>query len=243
MTPDQPQRTYTDLADLYDRQGQLRQRDWFLVLAADTAQAAGQPAEADRLLGRLLGLNPHHFLKPFRSFAEALQSPDVLGYVANLRRNYPPERAADLLHAEERKSSGGSANDEGTLRGPSRPASPQPPHKPTAAGSEPQVVYARVQGAPAAEPEPPPAPQTPAPRPPAHPPRRPPRPPPRPRRLPRSRPRRSASRRPPRSRGRRSAPPPPRTTSCRRPWCPNRNASAPRNRPPPPSRPPAPAPS
>src|SRR5262245_34469465 len=163
MTPDQPQRTYTDLADLYDRQGQLRQRDWFLVLAADTAQAAGQPAEADRLLGRLLGLNPHHFLKPFRSFAEALQSPDVLGYVANLRRNYPPERAADLLHAEERKSSGGSAHDEGTLRGPSRPAPPQPPHKPPAARPEPPVVCARLQGRPAAEPAPPPPPPTPAP--------------------------------------------------------------------------------
>ena len=69
MTPDQILRTYADLAELYDRQGQPKHRDWFLVLAADAAVSAQQPAEADQLLGRLLSVNPHHFLRPFGSFA------------------------------------------------------------------------------------------------------------------------------------------------------------------------------
>ncbi|HYT91792.1 MAG TPA: hypothetical protein VEL76_23965, partial [Gemmataceae bacterium] len=104
MSPEHIQRIYGDLAEMYDRQGQLRQRDWFLVLAADAALTAGKTNESDRLLARLLSLNPHHFLKPFGSFAEALRSPDVQGYVGNLRRNYPPAKAAELLGAEQGKN-------------------------------------------------------------------------------------------------------------------------------------------
>ena len=38
-----------ELADCYDNQGLPQLRDRFLVLAADAAQTAGQPEEAERL--------------------------------------------------------------------------------------------------------------------------------------------------------------------------------------------------
>ena len=94
---------YEELATWYDRQGQAKLRDWFLVLAADNAQALGQADQAERLRQRLLHVNPHHLLRPFKSFAEALQSPDVRGYVADLRRNYPPETAEQLLQSSWKK--------------------------------------------------------------------------------------------------------------------------------------------
>jgi hypothetical protein len=94
---ERPLRVYEDLANWYDRIGQAKLRDWFLVLAADEAFARGQPADAERLRNRLLQTNPHHLLKPFASFKEARQSPDVQGYIADLRRTYPPEAAAALL--------------------------------------------------------------------------------------------------------------------------------------------------
>src|SRR5947209_3651772 len=72
-------------------------RDRFLVLAADAALAAGQDAEAERLRGRLLQHNPHHLLKPYSSFAEAMASADVQNYVSALRRNHPYDKAENLL--------------------------------------------------------------------------------------------------------------------------------------------------
>src|SRR5262249_9597661 len=76
-----------------------RQRDVFLVLAADAALAAGQRDQAERLRQRLLALNPHHLLKPFATLAQALQSPDIQEFVADLRRQCPPEAAAHKLEA------------------------------------------------------------------------------------------------------------------------------------------------
>jgi hypothetical protein len=96
---------YEELATWYDRQGQAKLRDWFLVLAADTALTLSQPDQAERLRQRLLHVNPHHLLRPFKSFAEALQSADVKGYVADLRRNYPPETAEQLLKSTLKKKS------------------------------------------------------------------------------------------------------------------------------------------
>jgi hypothetical protein len=91
------QRVYKDLAEHYQRQGQPAMRDRFLVLAADAALAAGSAAEAERLRQRLLQVNPHHLLKPYKSFAEASQAPDVQTYVGDLRANYPPDTAENLL--------------------------------------------------------------------------------------------------------------------------------------------------
>jgi hypothetical protein len=79
-------------------------RDQFLVLAADAAHGAGRDNEAERLRAHLLRLNPHHMLRPFGSFAEALCSPDVQSYVNELRRTYPPQ-AAQKMH-EKVQSSG-----------------------------------------------------------------------------------------------------------------------------------------
>src|SRR3954468_6817059 len=94
---DHNRRIYEELANQYSRDGLVKLRDWFLVLAADAAQTAGRPDEDERLRQRLLHHNPHHLLRPFGSFAEALRSPDVLGYVKELRRTYPPQTSQDLL--------------------------------------------------------------------------------------------------------------------------------------------------
>src|SRR4051812_34020982 len=154
MTPDQILRTYADLADLYDRQAQPKHRDWFLVLAADAALNAGQAGEADRMLARLLGLNPHHFLKPFPSFAEALRSPDVQGYVGNLRRNYPPDKAEQLLRAQQRRGRGGGREQERVLPPPAAPRAfvlpPPSSAPPPDAGS---VIFARMSIVPTGDPD------------------------------------------------------------------------------------------
>src|SRR5437588_2012990 len=90
-------RVYRELADWYERQRQPQMRDRFLVLAADAALLAGRADEAERLRLRLLKVNPHHMLKPYGSFAQALKAPDVLTYVKDLRVNYPADVAEDLL--------------------------------------------------------------------------------------------------------------------------------------------------
>ncbi len=90
-------RIYRELADWYERQHQPQMRDRFLVLAADAALTAGRPDEAERLRLRLLKVNPHHMLKPYGSYAQALKTPDVLTYVKDLRVNYPTNVAEDLL--------------------------------------------------------------------------------------------------------------------------------------------------
>jgi hypothetical protein len=88
---------YKELADWYERQGQAAMRDRFLILAAEAAFSAGKADEAERLRQRLLQGNPHHMLKPFGSFAQALQSTNVQIYVHDLQVNYPPETAENLL--------------------------------------------------------------------------------------------------------------------------------------------------
>jgi hypothetical protein len=98
---DQTIRIYEELADVYERQGQAKLRDWFLVLAADAALSASRPDEAERFRNRLLQINPHHLLKPFASMADALKSPDVQGYITELRRAYPPQAAEQLLESQK----------------------------------------------------------------------------------------------------------------------------------------------
>jgi len=90
---------YEELADWHERQGQPQKRDRFLLLAADAALSAGNANEAERLRGRLLEVNPHHLLRPYRSLTEALLSPDVHNYVADLRLTHKPDEAERLLHS------------------------------------------------------------------------------------------------------------------------------------------------
>jgi hypothetical protein len=89
---------YKELADRYERQGHAAMRDRFLILAAEAAFSSGNPEEAERLRQRLLQGNPHHMLKPFSSFAQALQSTNIQIYIHDLQVNYPPETAEELLH-------------------------------------------------------------------------------------------------------------------------------------------------
>jgi hypothetical protein len=89
--------TYQQLADWHHRHGHPQQRDRFLLLAAYSALADGQPDTAESFRQKLLRHNPHHLLKPYHSFEEAMQAPDVDEYARDLLRSYPPETAADLL--------------------------------------------------------------------------------------------------------------------------------------------------
>ena len=88
---------YRELADTYDRLGQVSMRDRFMILAADAALEAGQQPEAERLRQRLLQASRYHMLRPYHSFAEAIQSPDVQTYLRDLRANYPLDVARQLL--------------------------------------------------------------------------------------------------------------------------------------------------
>ncbi len=94
---DQPVQTYRQLAEHYNEQGEAQLRDRFLILAADAAFTIGRRDEAESLCGRLLQHNPHHMLKPYASFAEALKSVDVRNYVAALRRTHPQDKSRQLL--------------------------------------------------------------------------------------------------------------------------------------------------
>ncbi len=97
MDPHASLQVYKDLADHYERTGPPAMRDRFLVLAADAARSAGMDDEAERLRQHLLQLNPHHLLRPFRTFAQAMETPDVQTYVRDLRHSYPASRAESLL--------------------------------------------------------------------------------------------------------------------------------------------------
>src|SRR4051794_8744096 len=99
ISSDRAVQIYEDLANLEESRGDAQLRDRFLMLAADAALTAGQADQAERLRGRLLQVNPHHLLKPYRTLAEGLQSPDVKSYLVNLRQTCPPEAAEQLLIA------------------------------------------------------------------------------------------------------------------------------------------------
>jgi hypothetical protein len=88
---------YRELADHYERLGQVSMRDRFLMLAADAALEADQPAEAERLRQRLLATSRHHMLRPYPSFVEARRAPDVDTYLRDLKANYPLSDARTLL--------------------------------------------------------------------------------------------------------------------------------------------------
>jgi hypothetical protein len=96
---DQTVRMYEELATLSDRQGQPQMHDRFLVLAADAALSAGRSDEAERLRRCLLQHNPHHLLKPYASFEEAMQASDVVSYVVALRRSHPEDASTQLLNS------------------------------------------------------------------------------------------------------------------------------------------------
>jgi hypothetical protein len=90
---------YRDLAERYEKLNQLSMRDRFLMLAAGAALEAGRVDEAERLRQRLLHANRHHMLHPFKSFAEAYDTPDVQNYLRDLRENYSPQTAQLLLES------------------------------------------------------------------------------------------------------------------------------------------------
>jgi hypothetical protein len=100
---------YLELSDYYDHRGEAQSRDRFLVLAADAAMKAGDREEAEHLRQRLLALNPHHLLKPFASFDDALKSRDVSDYINALRRRHPAEQVAALVESTVRPNANRAA--------------------------------------------------------------------------------------------------------------------------------------
>jgi len=101
--------TYEQLADMYERRGEARQRDLFLALSADAALQAGRPDQAERNRQRLLQVSPYHLLRPYPTFADSLQSPDVVDYLTDLRNQFPPDRAAQLLDGLKANTPAGAA--------------------------------------------------------------------------------------------------------------------------------------
>lgn len=121
-------RVYGGIADIYERRGQGQMRDRFLVLAADAAHAAGKSTEAESFRQRLLQASPHHLLKPYESFSQAIQSPDLMAYIQDLRRHYPPDAAEELLGTLKRED---ETSDAGKAASPSaKPPSTRPPEQP-----------------------------------------------------------------------------------------------------------------
>jgi hypothetical protein len=124
---------YEDLANHFARQGESRQRDQCLVLAADAAQRAGLTQEAERLRKRLLLTNPHHLLRPYTSMAEAMQSNDVRDYVLDLRRQWPPESVSKMLKPSAPEGSANPAK--ANVGSINPPAAEQRPDEPVGATS------------------------------------------------------------------------------------------------------------
>jgi hypothetical protein len=100
---------YRELAEWYERLGQNTMRDRFLMLAADTAMQLNQPDEAERLRLKLLQGSRHHMLRPYASWTEAASAPDVQAYLRDLRLNYPPDVAEQLLATLKQGSGGGAS--------------------------------------------------------------------------------------------------------------------------------------
>lgn len=138
---------YRELADWNDRQGQAQLRDRFLVLAADAALAGGRTEEAETIRRRLLQLNPHHLLRPFATFAQALRASDVQTYVGDLRQSYPPDAAEHLLESLRAES-----GEKGNHQEPSIEATlpvvqlPRPPADSLASATQPLKVYPLQSG-------------------------------------------------------------------------------------------------
>ena len=71
----------------------------------------GDSERAEVIRSRLLELNPHHLLKPYASFADAIRSAEVYGYVLDLRDSYPRAEAERLL-ASVRGGGPGAENEQ-----------------------------------------------------------------------------------------------------------------------------------
>jgi hypothetical protein len=143
---------YRELADCYDRLGQVSMRDRFLILAADAALEAGQAAEAERLRQRLLHGSRHHMLRPYSSFAEAVKAPDVQTYLRDLRTNYPLDVAKQLLESLRGAAGPADAPQPMNLSLDPSPPLPPSPSPPAPAPIPPTAPLVDMSGPPTAQP-------------------------------------------------------------------------------------------
>jgi hypothetical protein len=109
------QRIYHELAERYSWQNESRLRDIFYLLAADVAQSTGRVDDAEALRQKMIELNPNSILRPYPTFAAALDSLDIQDYLADLRRQFPPEEAEKLLPKVRANPLGQKSGGEKTL--------------------------------------------------------------------------------------------------------------------------------
>lgn len=86
-----------NLARASDEQGLAIQRDKVLALAAGLAHQAGYCGIAEDCRRRILSGNPDHLFSGFATMAKAMGSDDVRGFLHQLSRLYPFEKAEHLL--------------------------------------------------------------------------------------------------------------------------------------------------
>ncbi len=111
-SPTTPVKLYQQLAEESQRTGRTEDRERFWLLAADAALQAGKPEEAERLRRTVLSHNANHFLRPYNSFAEAIKTPDILKYIQDLRKHYPPAQAERLLESLRAQAAAKAASEQ-----------------------------------------------------------------------------------------------------------------------------------
>jgi len=88
---------FLHLAQASQRRRRPLVRDRILVLAGAVAANLNLPRLAAYCRREILKNNPHHLVGHWASFAEALIDDEFIGFLNNLRRRYPVERAERLL--------------------------------------------------------------------------------------------------------------------------------------------------
>ena len=90
---------YLHLARAAALRGRPFVRDKLLLLAAVAAYDGGLKPIAEACRDEILGHNPHHMVSHWPTFITALQADDFFTFLSQVRRQYPPEKAEQLLQA------------------------------------------------------------------------------------------------------------------------------------------------
>lgn len=88
---------YLELAKISQAKRQQAGSDRFLILSGVAACRAGFLDVAELCRSRVLEHNPHHLLNQWPTLPDAIRSPDFAGFLRQLERFCPAERAEMLL--------------------------------------------------------------------------------------------------------------------------------------------------
>ena len=95
--PDLAMIRYLELAKISQAKRQQAGSDRFLILAGVAACRAGFLDVAGLCRSRVLAHNPHHLLNQWPTLPDAIRSQDFAGFLRQLERFCPTERAEMLL--------------------------------------------------------------------------------------------------------------------------------------------------